>query len=504
MASEEVFGSDVFNAKMFQKLDDDDEADDRNHVMTYAAGFVISLLQNVVEDAADDVVDITCESYDDEDDFMHQPLGPSKATATLIAELTQSEPSTTEVSSRCSSAGFDRQVTEVSESFDDEVLSLVSDDDFPEDRYIDAAKSYVEAIIEASSPVHLEVTCSAQEEDDDDDCVMEYQADELDVFFEDLHATEDFAFDYVCGLIDKGISLVAEKSSCEVSASAELVGTDIPSTATIAPLCPEVENVDATVDIQTSPEDSLPSVVKADSAPDPTPKMRPFVPTLCLNVPAVVDSSLPTTTTRSKRRVIGGVSRRAVALGEHVESTLPSQAMSSRSKSTPSLAGAAGTSLRSLLSKGTAGPVSAMALDLGNDVPRASSLARSYDALGGAQFFRMDADSREGSRAGSRANSPAFSFSNPTSSLQFADKQLKINNLGSSLKAAPTFTVSLGKSTSTGSLLGSTYSQKAEGLRLPALNAGRHPISAMPALSAARPWSRSASTRQLGVADWSF
>lgn len=500
MASEEMFGSDVFNAKMFQKLDDDDEADDQTHVMSFAGGFVTSLLQNVLEDAADDVVDISCDSYDDEDDFMLSPLEPSKATATLIAQLTQSETSTTEASSRCSSAGFDR---EVSESFEDDVLSLVSDDDLPEDRYIDAAKSYVEAIIEASSPVHLEVTCSAQE-DDDDDGLVEHPADELDIFFEDLHATEDFAFDYVCGLIDNGLSLVAERSSCEVSAPAELVEQDMATTAIIASLCHEIDKLDATVDIETPQEDCSPSGVSTDNSPALTAKVRPVVPALCLDVPAVVDSALATTTTRSKRRVIGGVSRRAIALGEHSEGTLPNEATSLPSKPTLSFAGAAGTSLRSLLSKHTAGQVSAMALDLGSDEPRASSLARSYDALGGAQFFRIDADSRNGSRTGSRANSPAFSFSKPTSSFQFADKQLQFNSFGNSLKAAPTFTVSLGKSTSTGSLVGSTYSQKAEGLRLPALNAGRHPITAMPALSAARPWSRSASTRQFGVSDWNF
>mmetsp|Transcript_60702 Transcript_60702/g.98273 ORF Transcript_60702/g.98273 Transcript_60702/m.98273 type:complete len:538 (+) Transcript_60702:92-1705(+) len=462
-------------------------------VKNYMNSFVSMLVQEAVQDVMDDsVMDIEVDSDDEE---------YSEATAELVAKLV--------VTSKLPAS-----MTQVCDlNFDDEVMSLVSDEN-DEDLYCDAAKSYIEAIVTANRELDSEVdedeglrcnarlaaaveskplmstgssaASTAQVEVEDVD--MQSEADAQEFIFE-APDSDDFALDFVSDIMDFGI----KSFECSVEEEQEVSPpvfslpfavspSSRPSSASARSrcFCPSVAM--PPVPAEALPADCLPTSTAAPAAPELA--AAPAAPELAVETTAVeelpveskpVTSSRPSSSSRAThRRVIGGVARSAAPVPDALEQMLSASELP---------AGPPGRSMRrqssGMLLKGLAqGPISAMSMDLGD---------------------------RPASRPGTPAN--AYGLSAKTASPAFSAMAL---DLGSSLSASRSSLKmgevsfgakdrSMGKSSSLPSLvLGKSSFSKAGAFVLPALPGSSLAFNPAGSIAWSRSMSRSALQRELG------
>lgn len=391
----------------------------------FSAGYVKFLLDEAVQDSIDGRVhdiDVWSDS-DDEGEF-------GGATAELVRGLVQQRA----VETRTQPGDF-ADVAVVPQafpeepcqfSFDEDVMSLVSDDDDPRENFYDqVAEFYVKAAVDYATCAAPGVASSAAalapaarrlaSAPDVLSAMTEEQLDLMDVSITGMHEEEeeeeadqqevvmepdiaDFVLDYVCDLIDSGIAETSQGSASMWLPCAEGLAACARPPPSPVHHCPSCKVDAVPVEAEILPADCLETALLAPaSLPASRPVEEEFASVRAgtSKVAASRPPSSPASMTKSRRHlVIGGVVR-GPALEEHA----------AKSVSTPA------ASLQ--LGSKAAASSSVWRMDLGKEDSgaRSSSLARSYETLGASQFYRMDTeDSLPGSRSGSRAGSPAWCF----------------------------------------------------------------------------------------------
>mmetsp|Transcript_53594 Transcript_53594/g.96149 ORF Transcript_53594/g.96149 Transcript_53594/m.96149 type:complete len:462 (+) Transcript_53594:135-1520(+) len=388
---------------------------DKDELCAYSSCCVKEMLGELLEDEEDIVRDI---EFDDEDEEVQ----------VVSAEAERHASSAPSEALLC--------------DFDEEVMSLMSDDDLEEDFYDKAATFFVQAALtEADLPAATEARESVEE------CDLKIQADmEAVVEVEAQELTEDFVFDYVSGLLDAGIESIAPAVQEILPAASAVPESTRPKLMLRSCLASSVTPVPA----KGLPMDCLPQGLPMDCLPTSVVCALPPASSESLSLQAQLTKR---TVTRSRRRIIGGVVRDPLKATEENFSICRSSSESS------------------LTSKFTV---------------RNSNLTRDHADLGAGSLHIEIQDGRADSRP-SRAGSPAWSFrkaSAPASAMaldlgfapstpsKLADIQTRNNHKSSGLAVRKTST-HMAKSTSLGSL---TSSRKSS-LLLPSLSGTSRPSS---------------------------
>eukprot|EP00930_Biecheleria_cincta_P076816 TRINITY_DN6402_c0_g1_i2.p1 TRINITY_DN6402_c0_g1~~TRINITY_DN6402_c0_g1_i2.p1 ORF type:complete len:562 (-),score=115.30 TRINITY_DN6402_c0_g1_i2:128-1813(-) len=494
----------------------------------FSAGYVKFLLHEAVQDSIDERVhDIDVESDSDyEGEF-------GDATTELVKGLVQQKGVETQPGAFADAAAVPQAfpAEPCLRSFDEDVMSLVSDDDdnHRESFYDQVAEFYVKAAVDyatcapprVASPAAVAMAPAARTPAPTPDLPLalteEEQLDLMDVSINGMHEEEeeeeedqqevvvepdidDFVLDYVCDLIDSGIAHVQTSQGSTSGFLPCAQGLAASSRPPPSPVhhCPSCKAGAVPVEAESLPADCLETTLLAPvSLPASRPAKKDSSSVTAATSPEVSasrPSSSPSSMTKSRRHlVIGGVVR-GPALEERAAKDL--------SRPAASLAAASSSAWR---------------MDLGKEDPgaRSSSLARSYETLGAGQFYRMDAeDSLPGSRTGSRAGSPAWCFrrSASTASAMALDLgQATPCTFGSKLGVASAIPPKpldsfcqdaswpMRKSLSSGALPRHAVSKSSSSSRLPALvGLGSRPAS--PAARTVAGWTMSLPTR-LGQLD---
>jgi len=341
-----------------QPAEDLKEPDD---LALFSSSYVSSLMHESVQD-------YSCE-FSDRIEFIDEDEQTGETTAEPVAKL--ESPSS-------------KSHLETSFNFDDDVMSVSSEDGIDDDFYSRAAQGYVEEAIrdakiddyvepiawdyeDAASQSSEEWEMHMEEEDHEHAQYDDFVEDECqEAVIEAYDPSEDFVVDYVFGLLDKGIiGLASSDQQHRLPSATELSPSFRPSLEACR-FCPSETPA---LQAEALSVDCLPTALpQAPCAP----QARLPAATEAREVTPATPSTSKRSVTKNRRRIIGGVVRAPV---EHLEASTAESSLTSTTQGA---------------------------------LNRSSSLARSYDALGAAQFFQLDVQDGP-ARAGSRAGSPAWS-----------------------------------------------------------------------------------------------